>query len=178
MNYRSAFSIMGLIFSSFSLVGQDWSVDEHTDHSGFRIATFIGHTLIPDNRGEKHFFVPSYGIDLEYWLNRYWGFGWHNDIELETFVVETDDEDLLERAYPFISTLDVLFKMQDQLVLMVGAGYEFERESSFFILRFGVEAKFAITHSWDVFPTVFYDTATGGRSYSTVTIGLGIGKHF
>jgi len=162
----------------YSLSGNAQHTEHPEGHRGFRIATFIGHTLIPDNKGDKHFFVPSWGFDVEYWLNDHWGLGWHNDIELETFVVETANEEIVEREFPIISTLDILFKFDQRFVLLAGAGYEFESESDFFILRLGVEAEFPIANGWDVFPTVFYDTATGGRNYSTVTIGLGIGKHF
>lgn len=151
--------------------------EDHDKCRGFRAATFIGHTLIPVNRGKDHLFVPSWGVDLEYWFNERWAVGLHNDIELETFVIEGPGEETLERSYPIISTLDALYKLNRYVVLMAGAGYEFERNEDFFLFRFGVEVEVPIGHHWDVFPTVFYDTATGDRNYSTLTIGLGVGRH-
>lgn len=145
-------------------------------HPKFRVASFISHTLIPTPHNESHAFIPSWGIDLEYWPGARFGIGLHNDIELETFFIEGAEEELIEREYPIVSTLDALYKLAGGLVLVAGAGYEFEKNDNFFILRLGVEYEIEIGHHWDVFGTFSYDTSTGERNYHTYTFGLGFGK--
>ena len=177
----AAFILFTFPMSSFAQHHKADNSNPHEDHAechGFRAATFIGHTLIPGPNSKKHFFVPSWGFDLEYWFSQKLGLGWHNDIELSTFVVQGPGEEEIEREYPIISTLDLLYKTKHNIVLMAGAGYEFEKEVDFFIFRLGVEIEIPIGHNWDVFPAAFFDTATGNREYYTLTVGLGVGKHF
>lgn len=65
---------------------------------------------IPASDGQEHLFIPSWGLDLEYWFNEKWGVGSHNDIEVESFIVETDHEEFIEREYPLVTTLELLAK--------------------------------------------------------------------
>ncbi len=167
---------LALTISAFSQTEHHSSEAKHIPH--FRMASFIGHTLIPANHNESHLFIPSWGVDIEYWPTPHWGIGFHNDIELESFIVQRQGEELIERNYPILSTLDVLYKPGEHLVLMGGAGYEFEENNDFFLLRLGLEYEIELHHHWDIFPTLFYDTATGERNYNTWTLGLGIGKRF
>lgn len=180
-----ALILIALLLSGANGIAQHQEHDQNESHSsehvechGFRAATFIGHTLIPGPNNKKHFFIPSWGFDLEYWFSEKIGVGWHNDIELASFVVQGPGEEELEREYPIISTLDFLYKTKQNIVFLAGVGYEFEKEVDFFIFRFGAEMELPIDHNWDLFPTAFIDTATGERQYYTLTLGLGVGKHF
>lgn len=149
-----------------------------TLHPHFRIASFISHTLIPTSHNEGHAFIPSWGVDLEYWPSAQFGIGLHNDIELETFIVEGPEEEFVEKKYPVVSTLDALYNPLGGLILLAGLGYEFEQEGNFFILRFGAEYEIELGHHWDVFTTLSYDTSTGERNYHTYAMGIGFGKRF
>ena len=152
------------------------SSPEHT--SGYvRLAVLIGHTFIPKGPSHDRLAVPSWGVDLEYWINHKWGFGLHNDIEIETFLVDHDGhEEVLTREYPLVLTLDALYKPWKQLVLLVGPGWEFEPTEDFFLVRAGVEYEFEMGHGWDFSPTFFYDSRR--NAYDTWTIALGVGKRF
>ncbi len=147
-------------------------------HPKFRVASFISHTLIPTPHNQSHVFIPSLGIDLEYWPGGKFGIGLHNDIELETFFVEGPEEELVEREYPMVSTLDVLYKPFGGLVLVAGGGYELVKGDDFFVVRLGAEYEIEMANHWDVFLTFAYDASTGDRNYHTYTFGLGFGKRF
>ena len=45
-----------------------------------RISPVLSHTYIPKatNDGDKTVIVPSIGLDIEYWFNKKWGIGFHN----------------------------------------------------------------------------------------------------
>lgn len=154
--------------------------DQHATASGhhFRIGTFISHTLIPGVNNRDAFFIPSWGLDIEYWPNHKWGIGLHNDIELETFVIIGPDEEELERSYPLVSTLDLLYRPFGGLVIIGGVGHEWVENDGFFILRLGMEYEIAITKHWDVFPTLFFDTSTNNRKYQALSLGIGFGYSF
>ena len=141
----------------------------------FRAAVLIGHTFIPMGPSPDRLAVPSWGLDLEYWFNHKWGAGLHNDLEIETFLVEHEGhEEVLTREYPLVITLDALYKPWKQLVLLAGPGWEFEPNEDFFLIRSGVEYEFELGHGWDLSPAFVYDTRQG--AYDTWTISLGVGK--
>jgi hypothetical protein len=155
------------------------AVTEHHDDSfspHFRAAILIGHTLITPENVNTRLFVPSWGLDLEYWPTHKFGVGLHSDIELQDFVVLDEDQEEIERKEPFIITLDGLYRPWKGLVLMGGPGIEIEKNETFNLFRIGVEYEVKVSHIWDLFPTFFYDHRLDG--YSTISIGLGVGAHF
>jgi len=172
------FSIVSISMLAQSHLETHPSSHGETLHPRFRIASFISHTLIPTSHNESHAFIPSWGVDLEYWPTSRFGLGLHNDIELETFIVEGPEEELVEKKYPVVSTLDALYNPFGGLILVAGLGYEFEKEGNFFILRFGAEYEIELGNHWDVFTTLSYDTSAADRNYHTYTLGIGFGKRF
>ncbi|MBK8655489.1 MAG: hypothetical protein IPN20_16630 [Haliscomenobacter sp.] len=79
------------------------TLEQHSEFKHWRIAPLIGHTMVPAGTSSDHFAIPSWGLDLEYWLNPKWGFGLHNDLEVQSFIVEHDGEEMLERESPWCS---------------------------------------------------------------------------
>ena len=152
--------------------------NEHGNFKHFRISPVISHTFIPTNtsEGDKTVIVPTFGLDLEYWVNEKWGFGFHNDLELETFEIEKEHELFVEKEFPLVLTFDALYKFKKHFVLVVGTGIEFEKNEDLFIIRAGLEYEVEFGNHWDVSPTVIYDHRS--NSSSTWGIGIGIGKRF
>lgn len=146
----------------------------HEPFQPFRIAVMMGHTSIPSGEQPDRIFIPSWGLDIEYWFNDKWGIGNHNDIEVESYMVQSHDEEVIEREYPLVTTLELLYNPWKGLVLQTGPGFEHEKEKNYTVLRFGVEYEFHLPDGWDVFPTLFYDTRIA--AFDTWTIGLGVGK--
>lgn len=142
-----------------------------------RVALLIGHTHVPANAEGKGMLIPSWGLDYEYWFNATWGLGLHTDLELQTFIIEHSGEELLERDYPLVLTVDALYKPWKGLVIQLGPGYEIERNENFYLVRFGLEYEIELGQQhWDVCPSVFYDTRFD--AYDTWSIALGVGKRF
>ncbi|MFC4632745.1 hypothetical protein ACFO3O_02440 [Dokdonia ponticola] len=144
----------------------------HDDGRGFRIAGIIGHTLI-NTEGIDNVFVPSWGLDIEYWWNHKWGLGLHNDIEIETFIIRNSDNEEIERVNPFVITVDALYQFGGGFVVTLGPGVELEKEESFYLVRVGIEYEKDISNSLYLLPTLFLDQRFDG--YNTWNIGLGVG---
>ena len=115
------------------------SQEHHFKH--FRISPVLSHTYIPmaTDNGDETVYVPSFGLDIEYWFNEKWGFGLHNDLELESFEVEKDDMLFVEKKFPIVLTLDALYKFHKGWVLVLGTGLELEENENLFIIRTGLE---------------------------------------
>lgn len=149
---------------------------EHTSVKGIRIAAVIGHTFINSSGMDGNIYVPSWGLDIDYWFNHKWGIGLHNDIEIENFVVVTNDTEEIERVNPIVFTIDALYELGNGFVLSIGPGVELEKNESFFLARIGLEYEYDIKNNFYVMPTIFHDQRFDG--YSTTTVGLGIGHKF
>lgn len=142
----------------------------------FRAAIMIGHTLIVPGHANTRLFVPSWGLDVEYWSSHRLGIGLHTDVELQDFVVLNQDQEEVERNEPFIVTLDGLYRPWKGLILMGGPGIELEERNNAWLFRAGFEYEVPVGTSFDLFPSLFFDQRFDG--YGTVTLGLGVGKRF
>ena len=92
------FYLLILLLSGITI--QSYAQDhghQQNKHGHIRLGLVIGHTLIPTViEGEReNLLIPSWGMDLEYWFNQRWGIGLHNDIEVETFEVLSEDDEYI-----------------------------------------------------------------------------------
>lgn len=173
-----------LIFFLFFLVPQvifaQGIKEDHNDHhKKFRISAAIGHTYLPKNTrvGKEFVNLPGINLDLEYWMSHKLGLGLHNDLELVHFEVRSEEEDvIIERDYPVLITLDVIYRAYKGLTLYAGPGVELEKNENYFVSRVGMEYEIEISKGWDVHPTLFYDFREG--AYNTMTLAIGFGKRF
>ena len=152
-------------------------VHPHEDsHKGIRMAVLIGHTMIKSEGSDEHLFIPSWGLDIEYWFSKRIGIGLHNDIEIESFIIVNKGEEEIERINPLVITLDALYHFNNGLVLSGGPGVEISEGESYYLMRIGAEVEIPIGKGFDLAPTLFFDQRFDG--FSTWTFALGVGKHF
>jgi len=149
---------------------------EKTHHPHWRISPFIGHTFVALDKGGTHTPIASWALDIEYWHNDKIGIGLHNDLEIESFIVEEQAGEFIERDFPIVVSLDVLFKPWKGLVLYAGPGMEFDSNENFRLIRLGVEYEFIINEHIDIAPTFFHDNRF--NAFDTWTIALGVGWRF
>ena len=167
-----AFIFAGISFQCSIAQSQSDTHNEKDNSRGYRIAGIIGHTLIK-TQGVDKVFVPSWGLDIEYWFNHKWGLGLHNDIEIETFIILDEDDMEIERVNPLVLTLDALYQFGGGFVVTIGPGIEIEKEASFYLMRLGIEYEKDITDRFYLLPNLFLDQRFDG--YNTWNIGLGVG---
>lgn len=172
---KKAYVLLLLLHLNYLINAQE---QHHTECKHFRISPVLSHTYIPmaTKEGDKTVIVPSFGLDLEYWMNNKWGFGLHNDLELETFEIMTNNELTIEKQFPVVLTADVLYRFHKNWILVFGSGIEFEKNENLFIIRTGIEYEVEFGNHWDIAPTVFYDHRS--HNFGTWSIGIGIGKRF
>lgn len=144
----------------------------HDDGRGIRIAGVIGHTLV-NTPGMDNIFIPSWGLDVEYWFNHSWGIGMHNDVEIETFIVRDANGEDIERVNPLVLTVDALYHFNSGFVITLGPGIELEEGESFYLVRAGIEYEKDINKSFYLLPNLFLDQRFDG--YNTWNVGLGVG---
>lgn len=173
--YKSLFLTAAFLFlCSLELIAQNHheTIREHK----FRAAVLMGHTLVSLDHSDDHLFIPSWGLDVEYWPLKKWGLGLHSDIELESFIIINGDNEAVERINPLVMTLDVLYRPWKGLVLGAGPGIELEQSDHYELFRVSLEYEVELGNHFDFCPSIFYDQRFDG--YSTFSIALGVGKRF
>ena len=188
-----------LILVSFGLMvySQEHGHEQSKEHNKFRhhsLALFTGYTLIPqavnlesgehkksalsENGLDKEIIiVPTLGLDYEYMFNHKFGISLQNDIELSTYYVEKDHEEILTREYAFVTALVFLYEPVHWFALFVGPGYEFEQHESFFVGKIGTDFMKKFEQDWAVAVTLAVDVKEVNTSPSFgITIIKGLGK--
>lgn len=179
MNKTTLFILIAMTTSilSFSQDHKEQHQKEQTEaEPRHRVAVILGHSYISLDNNEI-LAIPSFGLDYEYWINRHWGVGVFSDVELITKELSPSvDGESIEREYPIVVTLDVLWSPIKHWEFVLGPGIISEKGEVESLVRFGVEHDLALGHHWDVALNVFYDQLFNGNH--AVSIGVGIAKRF
>lgn len=176
MHVPLVFLILALGLGLTPLSAQEHQPEHKEGH--FRVAALILHTFIPTDTptGAEVLILPTLGFDVEYWFNPRWAIGLHNDIELESFEVETEAGDLVKRKTPLVFTLDAIWKPKQHWVFLAGPGLEYTPEETFSLFRLGLEYEFEFVEGIDLSPNVVYDIRN--NAFDTFSYGLGVGFRF
>ncbi|THD65731.1 hypothetical protein E7Z59_14175 [Robertkochia marina] len=160
---------------------------QREEHHNFKhsIAFMLGHTHISEGRDAagdtKWLAVPSFAIDYNYRFGEKWSVGLHNDIIIESFIVERHlsggEEEILEREYPVASLVMIGHKFTQHLAGFAGAGAEFAKGENFFMYRFGIEAGWHLNDpSWELLVGINYDIRID--AYDIWNLNFGVAKQF
>lgn len=165
-----------------SATAQEAERKESTEQEGLRgthrFSLIISHTHlsqgIKENNKRSWIVIPSWGFDYDYWIGDHWALGLQNDLMVETFKVEDQDNTVIERTRPFSSIASVIFKPKEHIGFVAGMGGEFAKEENFAVTRFGIEACREMKKDWEFSISLAYDIKW--NAYDSWLIGIGIGK--
>ena len=182
---RPAFGVLTAVFvllcsvSSPSYAQEGEGEAERALLKHHRIALFTGTTWVPsaqngvESQGEV--FVPTYGLDYEYWFSHTFALGLFNDFQLGAYIINTDEAEDLERKRAFVTTVVAVWEPTRQVALFGGAGAELEEHESFFVIKAGAQYEFPIGDWWDIELSLSYDWK---EVYGSWSFGLAVGKRF
>ena len=152
------------LFLSLPLISQehnDPAVNEHHGMKGSHRLTFgIGHTHISEGKvdGKTEWVAtPSFTLNYDYWLSNKWAIGLQNDLILESFVIESHDEELIERSYPLATVPILIFKPGERFALIAGVGAEFSKGHTLTMTRLGMEYGWHIPNNGEVGLALVWD---------------------
>ncbi len=159
---------------------KEHEVSEEESEKRHSIAVLVSHTQIAEGiKGEdkKWISVPSWGIDYNFEISERWAIGLHNDIIVESFVVEHSDGTELERSTPIASAVVGMFKPIKNFSLVLGAGGEFSKEENLFLIKAGVEYSHRILHdNWEIVASLTNDLKV--NAYNSWNLGFGMARRF
>ena len=146
--------------------------DPHHHRHPVRIALLLGHGMVPEVPGDGVFFVPSWGLDVDYHLTDNWSLGWHSDVEIENYMVTLPDGEEVELEMPLITTLDVFYRLNHNLLVGIGGGLTLENTEWKPLMRVAVEGEVPMNDRWEWTPTLFLDQRLDGRQVWTFAVGV------
>lgn len=162
-----------LVLCSMHLMAQESEKEVSKPH---KIAFVLGLTHIPEAFEEGHLeksvYVPTIGLDYLYQLNETWKLGLALDLELGSYLVGFNREDIA-REKALVTAALVGYEIAPRWGILIGPGIEFEKNKNLFIFRAGMEYEFELGDDWSLFPSFNYDFK---EEYSTWALGLGISK--
>ncbi len=172
-----------LVFPIGTVIGQDQENKEPIESEPFKrhiLSIMLAHTHIPkgyDGTNQKgSLIVPSWGLNYSFRISEKWGIGWHNDMEIATYIIEDDQGKDLERERPIITSLVAGYTPGRFTTFVAGFGREFEKNKSFWVFRVGAEFEFEIGNNWAMAPSLTYDLKES--VYDSWTLGIIVGKMF
>ncbi|PHS67336.1 MAG: hypothetical protein COB12_04110 [Flavobacterium sp.] len=178
---KTLFSSLLLLFVIFANA-QETEHEEGEEKSKKRhsIAILISHTQISEaveGEGKKSISVPSWGIDYNFEISERWAVGLHNDIIVESFIIENSEGTEIERSSPIASAVVGMFKPIKNFSLVLGAGGEFSKEENLFLIKAGLECSHLILHdNWEIIASFSNDFKLD--AYNSWNLGFGIGRKF
>lgn len=145
---------------------QEGHGDEHPSIAGrHRITLGLGHTHPSGaftGEDREWLVLASWALNYDYWLTERWAIGVQNDVVLERFLIEEDDEQELERNRPIAVIASALYKPLEWLTLVGGVGREFApEEEDLNLTRFGVEVGWHVAPDWEVGAAAVWDAKWG-----------------
>lgn len=168
-------TIVFLLFSRLAWSQVDLShesADPHHHRHFLRTAVLLGHGMVQDVEGPGIHFIPTWGIDFDVHISKHWSLGWHNDVELETYLIETASGEKVELQTPFVSTIDVFYRLNDNILLGAGPGLTREQGHLKSLFRIGIEGEVPMNDRWEWTPTVYLDKRFDGHAVWTVALGV------
>jgi hypothetical protein len=105
-----------------------------------RIGVYSGATFVPEGEEDgatKLIVVPTVGVDYDYKFGERFGVGLYNDLQLQSYRVQTFDDETVERDFAFATVLVAVVEATPWLEFYAGPGVELEKSENFWIIKVG-----------------------------------------
>ncbi len=143
-----------------------------------RLAAFVGAAHVPSGETKEEgnaVWVPTLGLDYEYWFSHKFAVGLYNDVELGEYIINTEEREDLNRHYAFITAAVGVWEPVRRLAFYAGPGIEIEDHENFFVIKVGTEYGFPLPNWWDLAVSLTYDWKD---VYGAWSLGVSAGKRF
>ncbi|ULQ55799.1 hypothetical protein KJS94_14210 [Flavihumibacter rivuli] len=144
-----------------------------------RFTIMMANAHIPNMDGiegqNKFTVVPAWGFDYDAWFNEKWAIGLHNELILQQYKVEKEeDKTIIERSYPVASTLVGLFKPGRHLTIISGIGVELEKSESLGLWKIGIDYGWELPKQFELSICLQYDNKF--KTYDSWLFGIAVSK--
>lgn len=169
------------LFLSFQtgLFAQEEHSESHSMKGSHRLSLGLGHAHISQGKidGKNEWLVaPTWAIDYDYWIGDKWAIGLQNEIVVETFSIEDNADELVERSYPISVIPSVIWKPFKRLSFVGGLGLEFSEGDNLTVVRLGLEYGFHLPKNFEISAALVFDDKID--YYNSYGFAITVGKIF
>jgi hypothetical protein len=135
-------------------------VEHHEMKGSHRLTLGLGHTQISEGKvdGEtKWIATASWALNYDYWIGNKWAIGLQNDLILESFIIESHEQEFIERSYPWAIIPVAIYKPGKHLSLLGGVGAEIAKGNTLTVTRLGLEYGWHLPKNWEVGVAAVWD---------------------
>lgn len=164
MYFKKHFILIWLVLINFTAKAQEKihsnSESNHSMRGASRLTLGLGHTHVSEGKVDgktKWLALPSWSLNFDYWLSDKWAVGLQNDLIMETFIIESHNQELIERKYPLAVVPLALYKPGKNLTLIGGIGAEFSKGHTLAMTRLGLEYGFHLPKNLEVGAAMVWD---------------------
>jgi hypothetical protein len=150
--------------------------EEEEEESRHFLSIMIAHAHVSQGikDGERTWLsLPSFMLAYNYMISERFAVGIAGDIILEQFDVEANNlDEILERSYPIALVATGTYRPIKHLGILAGGGFEYAKEDTFGVVRFGVEPYLKISPHLELVLNLSYDIKID--AYDNWNLGLGV----
>lgn len=172
---KSLIFFLGLFFYATAAFSQEEEIEDWK-FNRYRVAIASLNSYVPAIEANNRFIIPAWGLEFEYQIAEKWAIGANLELEVFTYAVKTPNKGIIERDYPFLTSLLVFYEINEHIILASGYGREFERNEDFDMLVFSAMYAIILPNNWDIVPTLTFNKRI--ESYDTFSLGFSFGKSF
>ncbi|MGB5403283.1 MAG: hypothetical protein WBN13_04860 [Robiginitalea sp.] len=140
---------------------EEFEEEEEEEESRHYFSVMVAHDHVKQGlkNGEQTWLsLPSFMLAYNYIINERFAVGIAGDIILEEFNVEANKVDeVLERSYPIALVATGTYRVINHLGILAGGGFEYAKEETFGLVRFGLEPYLKISNHLELVLNLTYD---------------------
>lgn len=137
----------------------------------------LGHTHIAEGKKDekaKWLIIPSLSFNYDYWVSNRLALGVQSDVLIESFVIENDKEETIERQYPIAVVPVAIYKLNEKFSALGGVGVEFSKGPDLALTRLGLEYGWELPKNWELGAALVWDSKW--NHYNSWGIAITISK--
>ncbi len=120
--------------------------------------------------------LPSFMLAYNYMITERFAVGLAGDIIVEQFDVEANNlDEILERSYPIALVATGTYRVFNHLGILAGGGFEYAKEATFGMVRFGLEPYIVISSHLELVFNLSYDIKIDAYDNWNMGFGVAIG---
>lgn len=148
------------ILSMFLTHSQETDIAAQGNYYKHRLSLGLGHTHVPAGEladGRDKIAFASWTLDYDYHFNERWAVGIQTDLIMESFIIMRQEDEEIERDFPFSVASVALFKPFERWSFVGGLGAEFAPGETLAFTRLGAEYGFEISEKWEIGVSLLWD---------------------
>ena len=157
---------------------EEFEEEEEEEESRHFFSILVAHDHVSQgvkNGNRTWLTLPSFMLAYNYLISERFAIGITGDLIVEQFEFEAEEGGetvVFERSYPIALLATGTYRVINHLGILAGGGFEYAKEETFGLVRFGLEPYLKISHHLELILNLTYDIKM--NAYDNWNLGFGV----